>query len=157
MDWKSILLQAPSDLVLAHELGLADDPSSIYGRERLEVRAGGALTLRWWQSGKSGALAASVDPAIVKRWAASLARAKFPAFPERELAPGASFRVFEAQAAGQQARAVLSRFHFEDEPPYDELCAIADSLCAQIRGRKCYSDPDPAKGAVKDVRPLPGV
>ncbi|MGK3995860.1 hypothetical protein [Sorangium sp. So ce1024] len=153
-DWRAILRRTPGDLVLAHDLGLPDDPSSIYGRELLEARIDGSLKLTWWQAGQSGALSAKVSPAVVRRWAALLAEGNFPDFPSAELVGGASFRGFEARTNEHQARAVLSRFHFEDVPPYEELCAIADSVCAQMRGRKCWADPDPAKGQVRDVRPI---
>jgi hypothetical protein len=154
-DWQAILTTPPPDLVLTHELGLPDDPSSIYGRERLEARPDGGLVLRWLQAGRSGAVAARVDPALVRRWAALLAEARFPELPPAKLVGGASFRAFEARTTTQHVRAYLSRHHFEDVPPFEELCAIADSVCAQMRGRKCWADPDPARGQVHDVRDVP--
>ena len=152
--WTQLLQKPPADLVLIHELGLPNDPASIYGAEILAARQDGSLTLQWKRAQESGALSARVDPKIVRRWAELLATGGFPDFPPRQIAPGASFRIFEAQAGTQRVRAVLSRFHFEDQPPYEELCAIADSVCAQMRGRKCWADPDPARGLVRDVKPL---
>jgi hypothetical protein len=149
--WRPILEKLPSDLVLVHELGLPEDPSSIYGRERLEVRIDGALSMHVSHWGKELAFGAQVDPKIVKRWAALLLKGHFPKFPDRPITPGASFRFFEASSGGAHARAALSRAELEEVKPYEELCAIADSLAAQVRGRPCHARPDPAKGAVHDV------
>lgn len=151
MDWADVLKNPPDDLELIHELGLPQDPSSIYGCERLTVRMDGSLRLQWWQGPMAGEWRARVPARLARRWVGALSRAGFPAFPQRPLVPGASYRLFEAHLGAEQVRALLSRFHFEETPPYDAVCELADSLVAQIRGRPCWADPDPARGAVQDI------
>lgn len=153
-DWSAILRDLPPELVLVHELGLPHDPSSIWGQERLSLRPDGWLRLDVWQRDQRLAWEGRVDPALVRRWATLLARGGFPSLPAAPMSAGASFRAFEAKLGDQSTRALLSRYHFESKAPWETLCAIADSLCAQVRGRVVWVKPDPAAGALSAVRQL---
>jgi hypothetical protein len=148
--WPALLRSPPPDLSLVHELGLPHDPSSIWGRERLTVRPDGQAVLEWWQGQERAVWDAHVDPRVVRRWASLLAEGGFPEFPAAPPSGGASVRIFEAHHAGRAALAELSRFDFEEVAPFEDLCAIADSVCAAIR-RRPAPDPDPARRAVSDV------
>lgn len=148
--WTALLRSPPPSLALVHELGGPDDPSSIWGRERVTVRADGVALLEWSQGGRTGAVEARVEPRVVRRWAALLAEGGFPELPKAPLTPGASARFFEVHLGDRAARAPLSRFHYEDEPPFEELCGIADTVAAVLRGRP--GPEDPVRRAVRDVR-----
>lgn len=151
--WTAPLRAPPAGLALVHELGGPDDPSSVFGRERLTVRPDGAVVLEWDQAGRSGAWDARVPPKLVARWAALLVKGGFPDLPTAPPGPGASARFFEAHLDDRHVRVPLPRFEYEDTPPFDELCALADGIVAAIRGRRSPHTPDPARGAVTGVRP----
>ncbi|MCB9741704.1 MAG: hypothetical protein H6741_02250 [Alphaproteobacteria bacterium] len=151
--WTAALRAPPIDLVWVHVAGHPNAPDDPFGQEVLSLRPDGSMLLQWHQRGVKAAWSARVPPELVARVLEATAEGDFPAFPMMMLPPGAGgSRTLRVRAGGQQAEAILAE-PLEKQPHFGLIARIADSLCAQVRGRKFWGE-DPAKHAVTHIIPV---
>ncbi|MCA9563494.1 MAG: hypothetical protein KC561_08390, partial [Myxococcales bacterium] len=157
--WTEVLRTPPSDLIWLHGVGHPNAPDDPFGAEWLSLTPEGKVKLEWEQRGERAVWTARVPQALVQTLLDATADAGFPDIPLEMLVAGpGGHRTLTVSLGDRKAGATVGS-HLEKQPAFGLIARIADSLCAQIRGRQVYGD-DPAAGAISDVaevKPSPPV